>query len=135
MIATTIEQSERLLACGVKAETADMYRHNNSGELYCDNYSKFVANTTKEHFYSPAWSLSALLTEVLPRRLCGTNLCFIFDENECEINYSLEDSIGRTVILEDKYNDVVQVFEADPIEACVKMVELLHEKGLLPSNS
>lgn len=127
MIATTIEQSERLIACGVKVKTADMYRHNNSGELYCDSYSKFVANTAKEHFYSPSWSLLALLTEVLPRECDGYN-CKLFISPWGNNGWSL------------RYHNDLLVYsgiesDIDMIEACVKMVELLHEKGLLPSYS
>lgn len=63
-IATTREQSERLLALGVKPETADMCS-NDYGLLIATTYSEL-----KEHLCDvkliPSWSLSRLL-EMMPQ--------------------------------------------------------------------
>lgn len=60
-ISTTKEQSDRLIACGISSETADMMftPHNT---LSTDPYKSVL----KDRGYSPAWSLSALL-ELLPK--------------------------------------------------------------------
>lgn len=62
-IATTKEQSARLLQCGVDPETADMMftPHNT---LSAEPYKE----TLKDRGYSPAWSLSALLA-FLPKEI------------------------------------------------------------------
>lgn len=62
-IATTPEQSQRLLACGVSPETADMMLtpHNT---LSTEPYK----NALSDRGYSPAWSLSALLG-LLPKEI------------------------------------------------------------------
>lgn len=64
-IATTQDQSQRLLRCGVSADTADMY---------IDNYDEVWAAPYKdnqrknEKGFLPAWSLSALC-KLLPREI------------------------------------------------------------------
>ena len=62
-IATTREQSARLLQCGVDPETADMMftPHNT---LSAEPYKE----TLKDRGYFPAWSLSALLA-LLPKEI------------------------------------------------------------------
>lgn len=69
-IATTREQSERLLALGIKPETADCHiEMAPSGMLYTyitQNYHGFASNTV------PAWSLTRLL-ELIPKSLEQTN--------------------------------------------------------------
>ncbi len=57
-IATTQEQSARLLRCGVSADTADMYI-SNYGELWAAPYKDNQRKNEKG--FVPAWSLSALL--------------------------------------------------------------------------
>lgn len=56
-VSTTKEQSERLLALGLKAETADM--------MYCKTaYGEFITakdDDYLEHLDSPAWSLHRLI--------------------------------------------------------------------------
>ena len=57
-ICTTREQSERLLALGLKKETADCYYFRFGGEwCLC-----FVKDEAKDMNYIPAWSLSRLLS-------------------------------------------------------------------------
>lgn len=65
MIATTKEQSDRLLKCGISEDTADIIRVNKESPVlvisdYKDGKSFYSQNI------SPAWSLSALI-ELLPK--------------------------------------------------------------------
>lgn len=129
MIATTIEQSKRLLACGVKAETADMSHRifvmESTGKK-CGSKLDATAYSKAPQFYGerrePAWSLSALLTDVLPRECDGYN-CKLFISPWGNNGWSLR-----------YHNDLLVNCriegDIDMIEACVKMVELLHEKGI-----
>ena len=55
-ICTTKEQSERLLALGLKKETADMV-HQRSG---CSPYNVWAMSEIEEDFF-PAWSLHRLI--------------------------------------------------------------------------
>ena len=74
-IATDRSQSDRLLSCGVSADTADMSWYIESGEI---NIEKLRLDTEligcsyddpKRHYeYIPAWSLSALLG-LLPKKM------------------------------------------------------------------
>lgn len=57
-ISTNKEQSDRLLKCGVQAESADMYI-NNYDELWAAPFKDCARK--KEEGFAPAWSLSALL--------------------------------------------------------------------------
>lgn len=138
MIATTIEQSERLLACGIKAETADMSwlippRYEEFWKYICEPqglvktpYSDLGDNIDERK--EPAWSLSALLAKVLPMSVNsaeGKDLQLLFEASvNIDTNWSCYYFCSN-----------YEVWASDPIEACVRMVELLHEKGLLPSNS
>lgn len=74
-ICTTREQSERLLALGLKKETADMYRTPSWGGVpskiigyYCPNVVCFDDHFDVEPNDLPAWSLERLL-EMLPGRI------------------------------------------------------------------
>lgn len=74
-IATTREQSDRLLKCGVSAESADMCWRVESGEINIDQLlfdTEWIGSgydSPKRHIeYLPAWSLSALLT-LLPKEI------------------------------------------------------------------
>lgn len=137
MIATTIEQSERLLACGIKAKTADMsyliippidreFIEYHDIQLVATPYTDSIV--WGKELKKPAWSLSALLDKVLPmstNSAKGEDLQLLF---------------GPDVNIDTKWScyyfcSDYEVWASDPIEACVKMVELLHKKGLLPSNS
>lgn len=75
LIATTREQSDRLLKCGVQAESADMTLRTESGEVNFSRHSletelKFYEyDDPKRHIeICPAWSLSALLG-LLPKEI------------------------------------------------------------------
>lgn len=137
-IATTAEQSARLLQCGVPAETADMIE-TRLGNLL-NRTQDFPVDETKETL---VWSLSALLTKVLPKHLDD----FLFTkwyepfqdgwnisdkENESAINGEVQLYFGgRTWIVDYDWNG----FEGrlpqseNPIEAVVLAIELLHANG------
>ena len=81
-IATTKEQSARLLACGVPPETADMaWVHCKetaddglaweTEELVSWPYTRAAStfDTTTKKKATPAWSLSALLEKLLPKHI------------------------------------------------------------------
>lgn len=111
-IATTKEQSDRLLKCGVSAESADMMftPHNT---LSTEPYKSVL----KDRGYSPAFSLSALLTKVLPRdvdlRMLKLGTGAFNNPYAWSIMYSA-----------DLYTE-----HSDIIEACVLMVEKLTANG------
>jgi hypothetical protein len=116
-IATTSEQSDRLLRCGVSADTADMMftPHNT---LSVEPYKEAL----KDRGYIPAWSLSALMTKVLPR-----NIRYKGHTSLLEITSSNWQSDEQ--IWEVAYDIDLGVEASDPIEACVLMVEKLVAKG------
>ena len=86
-IATNRLQSDRLLKCGVPAESADMSIDTDTDKLYLGAYSERV---DKVHEV-PAWSLSRLLS-LLPFKIpCGN---FEFWLDVAPINFSTQWSIG-----------------------------------------
>ena len=123
-IATTREQSERLLTMGVKPETADMYAKFD-GNPYCITYTLKVKDvwvpvTLKEDDY-PTWSLSRLIS-MLPTSVPDPKPGFKPHHPELikhESGYNL--SIRR-------YTADCLVgthIEKDPIECCVSMIDWL----------
>lgn len=136
-IATTAEQSARLLKCGVPVESADMMitPHNT---LSTEPYKSVLT----DRGYSPAWSLGCLLG-LLPKELDdfpftkwyepfqnGWEICD--KENESAINGEVQLYFGgRTWIVDYDWNG----FEGrlphseNPIEAVVLAIELLHANG------
>ena len=109
-IATTKEQSRRLLACGVPADTADMMftPHNT---LSTEPYKEAL----KDIGYIPVWSLSALLS-IMP----DLEHCFSLWKFEEDDTYAAD----ATMV-----NPDFRVDANDPIEACVGLIEILHANG------
>ena len=109
-IATTQDQSRRLLACGVPADTADMMftPHNT---LSTEPYKEAL----KDIGYIPAWSLSALLS-IMP----DLEHCFSLWKFEEDDTYAAD----ATMV-----NPDFRVDANDPIEACVGLIEILHANG------
>lgn len=109
-LSTTQEQSARLLACGVSADTADMMftPHNT---LSTEPYKE----TLKNRGYIPAWSLSALLS-IMP----DLEHCFSLWKFEEYDTYAAD----ATMV-----NPDFRVDANDPIEACVGLIEILHANG------
>lgn len=120
-IATTREQSERLLALGMKPETADMYLKYD-GNPYLVTYTltakdRLVPYILKEKDI-PAWSLSRLL-ELLPTNIkIGNreNVFCLFHDNENKLwNLSYP---------------CIEYFETEsPFESCISAISWLIDNG------
>ncbi len=124
-IATTSEQSDRLLRCGVSADTADMMftPHNT---LSVEPYKEAL----KDRGYIPAWSLSALL-ELLPKAIDIDGYTYrmsaYFEDpdepvigNQWCLFYKPKKSTEKS-----HYIDDVPMYAPDLIECAVLMVEWL----------
>lgn len=118
-IATTREQSDRLLKCGVPAESADMMitPHNT---LSTEPYK----NVLKERGYCPAWSLGCLLG-LLPKAIKadGTTYKLNIDYPPIEqvaVRYNTED---------DDLDSLFGLMGDDLFELIVRMVEKLTANG------
>lgn len=138
-IATTQDQSQRLLRCGVSADTADMMftPHNT---LSVEPYKEVL----KDRGYIPAWSLSALLSNVLPKHLddfpftqwiepfSDGEICEIEDNDERVLNGDVKLSYEETAwIVDYDWDGFTGVLpnSDNPIEACVRAIELLYANG------
>lgn len=135
-IATTREQSARLLQCGVSAESADMTLRTESGEVNISSYSldtelKFYEHDDPQRHIDiiPAWSLSTLLS-LLPKEMDIDGYAYrisIYFENPDE------PVIGNQWCLyykPKKHNekcriDDVPMYAPDLIECAVLMIEWL----------
>ena len=128
-IATTPEQSKRLLACGVDPNTADM-SHEPYGmpqeQPTLSVGSPFLVGATH------AWSLSALL-ELLPTSLTSAmgneymlELSKLRMHNAWEIQWYNGRERWRTKDKDKKYH---KLWDESPIEACVKAIEWLTANG------
>ena len=152
-IATTKEQSARLLACGVQPETADMaWVHCKETAVddlaweteelvswpYTCAASTFDTPTKKKA--TPAWSLSALLEKVLPKQLNKFELKELIKARVKKVCPST--FIDGWVSLEHDIHDRKWYVKygcsnylwwytegGSPIEAVVQAVELLHING------
>lgn len=129
-IATTREQGQRLMACGVKAETADMtllleHGHTENTRLSARPYGTFK-EPFREQNCIPAWSLSRLL-EMMPKKLTvGISVL--------ELGMGFEPFYGhfylRYTNARTGIDDLESHTEADtPMDACVQMIEWLTQNG------
>lgn len=138
MTATTKGQSQRLLRCGVSADTADMAIDADTSKLYLHPY---LARVDKQHEL-PAWSLSALLG-LLPKELNNSPFTKWYEpfqdgwdisdkENQCAINGEVKLYFsGGTWIVDydwDGFTGKLPQSE-NPIEAVILAIELLHANG------
>lgn len=113
MLATTIEQGKRLLACGIDSATSDMNHIESREEVVAMPYYKMM----KQDF--PAWSLTALLTKVLPARIRDKyTLRIEVTSDGWHVSYV---GIGAAIV----DSEVLITEDPTPIEACVKMAEKL----------
>lgn len=121
MITTDKSQSARLLACGVPADTADMF-YTNYPNKPNDN-KPYIGMVGIRKDLIPAWSLSALLTKVLPRTIQHETIGVLefdlmpFSSNEWIAGYCCN------------YARIFYATASDPIEACVLMAEKLVANG------
>ena len=117
-IATTPEQSRRLIACGVNPDSADMCYVGGWSPVCAIPFSKCNKEDT------PAWSLSALL-ELLPMEVNEEGLQTVFhltcypDELKWAAEY-YDYAMDKHLCSERDYT---------PIVACVKAIEWLTANG------
>lgn len=122
-IATTQDQSQRLLRCGVSAESADMCY--DSGALSLMDYDSAVhERDSRRETYEviPAWSLSALMTKILPSHIRYKGHTSLLEITSS--NWQSDEQIWEVA-----YDIDLGVDASDPIEACVLMVEKLVANG------
>lgn len=131
--ATTPEQSARLLRCGVSADTADMSIRTITEPMIKDiaewetpilltmPYGSAKDIYRGDHV-QPAWSLSALMTKILP-----SNIRYEGHTSLLEITSSNWQSDEQ--VWEVAYDIDLGVEAPDPIEACVLMAEKLVANG------
>lgn len=138
-IATDYSQSQRLLRCGVSADTADMHI-DNYGELWASPYKDNQRKGEKD--FTPAWSLSRLL-ELLPKELNDFPFTKWYepfqdgwDISDIEIKCTINGEVklyfsGKTWAVDydwDGFKGRLPQSD-DPIEACVLAIELLTANG------
>lgn len=136
-IATTKSQSERLLKCGVHAESADMCWFRGWGnvgdyDLNVKPYSMMVRINEEScrgrNEIAPAWSLRRLFA-LLPHK--------IYDEYEDDSFYfSLAKDTPRSEIYcaayihySDHHFALISKHDECPVEACVQLIEWLTANG------
>ncbi len=129
-IATNRLQSDRLLKCGVQAESADMYI-NNYDELWAAPFKDCARK--KEEGFAPAFSLSSLLS-LLPKEIkidgYAYRISIYFESPE-------EPVIGNQWCLyykpvkytEKSRIDDVAMYAENLLECTVLMAEYLYEHG------
>lgn len=131
-IATSRSQSERLLACGVSADTADMYYLVETlkiGPVFPDIWK----NKPKE--INPAWSLSRLL-ELMPTSILGwfgneyiLELSKVRMRDAWEVQWIYGHNRFATYDKQSKPRKLHKLWAKSPIEACVKAIEWLTASG------
>lgn len=122
-IATTKEQSARLLRCGVSADTADMARYED------DEVPMMPWDWTTGSYGGtfPAWSLSALLG-LIP------HIIEVYDDGDYYFSLAQEFPASEDYHAAYKYcwaddDALVGKRNSCPIEACVQLIEWLSENG------
>lgn len=127
-IATTRDQSARLLKCGVSAESADMARYED------DEVPMMPWDWTTGSYGGtfPAWSLSRLLS-LLPTSITsplGNEYMLELSKrrmhNVWEVQWVYSSSRFTTY---DKHKVFQKLWNKSPIEACVKAIEWLTSNG------
>ena len=136
MIATTRDQANRIIAIGISANTADLWWV--GGIKPCLNVQGSAKPNT---IHSPAWSLSRLL-ELLPKHMEAFPFSKWFSPFEDDVicEKSGEDALNGNLTL--SYNGTNWIVDYDwngftgklpqsenPIEECVKAIELLSANG------
>ena len=118
-ITTTQDQSERLLRCGVSADTADMARYED------DSVPMMPWDWTTGSYGGtfPAWSLSALLG-LLPDII--TYGGYQWGMFMTKLN---KDCVCISYARWDNFNSTIGHLSGDAIEACVKAIKWLTENN------
>ena len=124
-IATTIEQSERLLKCGVNIDTADMHYERKLfiiGEKPKEILSfGFEPNYMGMTGYSPAWSLSALIYEL-------DKFCNKMFKKKVVIEITKQSGGDWALNIYTSRGLVTGLNDNDFFEACLRMIERIYEK-------
>lgn len=131
-VATDSLQTQRLLRCGVSADTADMVGVEPNYDYVCEPWSLMQGQDTRGYF--PAWSLNALL-ELLPKEIVIDGYPYrisIYFENPDEpvignqwcLYYKPKKHNERSPRIDD-----VTMYAPDLIECAVKMIEWLTANG------
>lgn len=126
-IATTQDQSSRLLACGVSADTADMHWDNKTlDEPFLDTGEVTDKRDT------PAWSLSRLLS-LLPTSIMsplGNEYMLELSKRRMHNVWEVQWVYSRSRFTTYNKQKVFQkLWDKSPIEACVKAIEWLTNNG------
>lgn len=122
-IATTKEQSARLLKCGVPAESADMVYNEVTG-------LEVNVGKTMPGGYAPAWSLSALLG-LLPKEIKVDESPYDEVQKYGLLIYPCYDcwQVDYQYCEDDECHSLICVYDIDLIETCVKAIEKLTAQG------
>lgn len=141
--ATTPEQSRRLLACGVSADTADMCwstrtrRHDGTfiakkhqtTNLWIGYPCWRTTSGDEELENIPAWTLTSLLATLPP---------ILYDRQGHSFNLTIKKDRLLHIHYKASYRpscesqglgDLAVAYDADPIEACVQLAERITAKG------
>ena len=125
-IATTVEQSKKLLELGIDEGTADMYWWHYEKKTYLSGMYDGEFNKHEEDV--PAWSLSALL-EMLPLKInVGNDLCPLKIDKEYN-NKNLKVDYGVCYL--DKNSNGVGYFKENTLDAVFEMIVYLKENKLI----
>lgn len=118
-IATDILQSQRLLRCGVSADTADMARYED------DEVPMMPWDWTTGSYGGtfPAWSLSALLGMLPDIITYGGYQWGMF------MTKLSKDCVCISYARWDNFNSTIGHLSGNAIEACVKAIEWLNNNG------
>jgi hypothetical protein len=112
-ICTSREQSERLLALGLKKETADMCWQALDGEPITYPYAWMNGSIiTNNHF--PAWSLGRLIKDLMPQKIGHLDLAVGSDyAGYYEDGYDSEFGIYWEYVEEtpDMFNNIISTIE------------------------
>lgn len=127
MISTSKEQSRRLLACGVSADTADMIE-TRLGNLL-NRTQDFPVDETKETL---VWSLSRML-ELMPASILSpTGIEYMLELSKLRMRDAWEIQWfngNRRLYTFDNQRNSCYLRDKSPIEACVKAIEWLADNG------
>ena len=114
-ISTTPEQSQRLIACGVNPDCADMLLYNNALTVQVRGLGKIPNCAT------PAWSLSALLA-LLPNKILVNDVWYECQLCKCPFGYEVR---YHSDVFEDPFGCLCN----NPIEGCVEAIKWLTSNG------
>ncbi len=127
-IATTPEQSRRLISCGVDPKTADMCWK----QMFNPKRMSLIAHKPFWDDVTPAYSLSRLL-ELLPTSLTselGGRYMLELSKLRMHDAWEIQWYSGqRRWTTRDKDGKFCKLWDKSPIEACVKAIEWLTKEG------